>query len=204
MSTTPQQPRGDANSQVSRRLALRTGLLAGAGLAGLATGALSSPRTAAAGWTVIQYSWAWCSDCKSMFYEANGTLGRCAAGGEHYRPFSLFYWHWYWTGSGIVEDVDGFQQNWRWCSKCQGMSYAGFGSGVCPAGGGHNHSISLNYGLFHNGASNSVYQWGWRWCTKCQALFFGLQQAESVCPVSDTHDAGGISYTYSVGINGWG
>jgi hypothetical protein len=138
-----------------------------------------------------------------MFYEDNGTLGRCAAGGGHYRPFSNFYFHWYWTGSGIVQDGDDFQQNWRWCSKCQGMSYFGFGSGVCPDGGSHNHTVSLNYGLFHSSGGTSVYQLGWRWCSKCQALFFGPHQAESVCPVSDQHD-GGDSYNYRVGYVGWG
>src|SRR5207249_4664594 len=39
------------------------------------------------------------------------------------------------------------QQGWLWCRKCQGLHYAGFGAGVCPAGGGHNNA-SWNYVMF--------------------------------------------------------
>ena len=31
------------------------------------------------------------------------------------------------------------QSDWRWCSKCQGLTYAGNSAkGSCPAGGEHN------------------------------------------------------------------
>ena len=40
-----------------------------------------------------------------------------------------------------------FQENWRWCNKCQGLFFAGNSRGVCPAGGTHNSGGSGNYGL---------------------------------------------------------
>ena len=40
------------------------------------------------------------------------------------------------------------QSNWRWCSKCQGLAYAGNGGpGICPAGGHHDHTVSADYTL---------------------------------------------------------
>ena len=39
-----------------------------------------------------------------------------------------------------------YQDNWRWCNKCQGLAYAGnLSLGACPAGGTHDHSGSGNY-----------------------------------------------------------
>jgi hypothetical protein len=43
-------------------------------------------------------------------------------------------------------------------------------------------------------------QAGWRWCLKCQGLFFGLNQAQSVCPAGGTHD-GSQSGNYSLRTN---
>jgi hypothetical protein len=40
------------------------------------------------------------------------------------------------------------QDNWRWCTKCQGLAYAGNPTmGACPAGGQHDHAGSGNYTL---------------------------------------------------------
>ena len=40
------------------------------------------------------------------------------------------------------------QDNWRWCSKCQGLFFAGSPTkGVCPAGGQHSLEGSGNYRL---------------------------------------------------------
>lgn len=38
-------------------------------------------------------------------------------------------------------------------------------------------------------------QEGWDWCKKCQGLFYGPNQAQSVCPAGETHDGSG-SYNY--------
>src|SRR5947199_2217040 len=39
------------------------------------------------------------------------------------------------------------QSNWRWCSICQGLFFAGHSAGVCPLGGGHDGSGSGDYSL---------------------------------------------------------
>jgi hypothetical protein len=77
------------------------------------------------------------------------------------------------------------QNNWRWCNKCQGMHYAGFNSGLCPAFGTHNNVNSYNYALSISGSGQS----NWRWCRQCQGLFFAGNNL-GVCP-SHSHDATG-------------
>ena len=47
------------------------------------------------------------------------------------------------------------QDTWRYCKKCNGLFYAGQygenpGSGLCPAGGGHDGSDSFNYVMYYN------------------------------------------------------
>jgi Common central domain of tyrosinase len=44
------------------------------------------------------------------------------------------------------------QEDWRWCSKCQGLAFAGGGPGPCAAGGSHDHTASGQYRLFVNAA----------------------------------------------------
>ena len=44
----------------------------------------------------------------------------------------------------------GVQDKWRWCSKCQGLTYAGNSAkGPCPAGGEHNQK-GWNYTLMYD------------------------------------------------------
>jgi hypothetical protein len=78
------------------------------------------------------------------------------------------------------------QDNWRWCSKCQGLAFAGGAQGSCPAGGAHDHSTSGHYRLFHN-AVGAPGQSNWRWCSKCQGLTFG-GGAPTPCPAGGNHD----------------
>jgi hypothetical protein len=43
-------------------------------------------------------------------------------------------------------DLPSYQDNWRWCSKCAGLSYGPqAGSSSCPAGGHHSTAASSNY-----------------------------------------------------------
>ena len=68
------------------------------------------------------------------------TLGPCPAGGTHITEGGGDY--------RLVEnDPTAFgQSEWRWCSKCQSLHFAGSSSqGVCPAGGGHISEGSGNY-----------------------------------------------------------
>jgi hypothetical protein len=92
------------------------------------------------------------------------------------------------------------QSNWRWCSKCQGLHFAGSATqGVCPAGGPHIHTGSGNYQLVQNtprypGQSN------WRWCSKCQGMHFAGNATEGTCPAGGLHIHTG-SGSYSIRQN---
>jgi hypothetical protein len=193
--TTNSGTQHGADAGVDRRAALRTGLLAGAGLAGFAVGVLSFPGPAAA--TIYrQYGWLWCSKCEGLFYSWNGTAGRCAAGGGHDGSISVPYWLFY--SDRDSEPIVGFQLLWVWCGRCQALAYAGNGRfGFCPAGGRHNHSGTLNYGLLYGAPAEPGLQTGWAWCHKCESLFFGPHQAESRCPLSGHHD-GSTSFPYDL------
>lgn len=49
-------------------------------------------------------------------------------------------------------------------------------------------------------APKAEIQQNWHWCHKCQGLFYGPNQAKSVCPAGETHD-GSNSFNYPlVGI----
>jgi len=80
------------------------------------------------------------------------------------------------------------QDNWRWCSKCQSLAFAGGNEGICPAGGKHDQRTSYNYVLqmnVHQLPPNS--QDNWRWCSKCQSLAFAGGN-EGICPAGGKHD----------------
>ena len=82
----------------------------------------------------------------------------------------------------------GEQDNWRWCSKCQGLAFGGNPSpGACPAGGTHDHAESGNYRLLQNSWLTPG-QDNWRWCSKCQGLVFGGNPSPGACPAGGTHD----------------
>ncbi len=90
----------------------------------------------------------------------------------------------------------GTQRNWRWCSKCQGLWFAGNpSSGKCPAGSTHIKTGSGNYSLVHN-ATIAPGQSNWRWCSKCQGLWFGGNPSSGKCPAGGTHiKTGSGNYT---------
>jgi hypothetical protein len=84
----------------------------------------------------------------------------------------------------------GTQGNWRWCRKCQGMFFPGNGTtGKCPAGGGHDQSISWQYYLNYEPTydETSSYQRNWRWCGKCQGLFYAGNGTTGKCPAGGGH-----------------
>ena len=93
--------------------------------------------------------------------------------------------------TGIVADQNVGQPNWRWCNKCQGLSFAGnLTPGQCPAGGNHDHAGSGNYDLIHNWI-DAPGQRNWRWCNKCQGLAFGGNANLGPCPAGGNHDHAG-------------
>ena len=51
----------------------------------------------------------------------------------------------------VLLNMGGLQNQWRFCSKCNGLFFVGRGdNGVCPAGGGHDPSQSGDYALLDN------------------------------------------------------
>ena len=82
------------------------------------------------------------------------------------------------------------QSGWRWCSKCQGLFFAGNSTnGRCPADArGHDPSGSGAY-LIDLEQSDTPGQDNWRWCGKCQSLFFNGHTSRGRCPAGQAHDA---------------
>src|SRR5947209_4063339 len=71
------------------------------------------------------------------------------------------------------------QENWRWCNKCEGLTFAGNPKpGSCPAGATCEHASSGNYSLLKDvggllGEIDEIRgQENWRWCNKCEGLTF--------------------------------
>ena len=148
--------------------------------------------------THSQENWRWCTKCQGLAFAGNPTPGNCPAGGTHEH-----------TGSGnysLLNDIGGLlasvpglsgQDNWRWCTKCQGLAFAGNPTpGPCPAGGSHDHAGSADYTLFkdlNEVASIAISyfasgQDNWRWCTKCQGLAFAGNPTPGRCPAKGNHD----------------
>ncbi|KAJ9656825.1 hypothetical protein H2198_004713 [Neophaeococcomyces mojaviensis] len=112
-----------------------------------------------------QKDWSSCTDCRMVWYTANDTAGSCPAKpgqGHKANPeghFSLTF----------EPTLAPGQHDWKWCRKCQGLSYSKNAlRGACPAGGSHEHSGSGNYIL--NNTVTGEGMTGFRWCRKCQTL----------------------------------
>jgi len=205
--------------ELNRRMLLRGGLAAGAGLAvaGLATvGLAGAARAATADLTYqTQYYWAYCNNCAGLWYTANNTAGACpykmlSGGGGHILNPSYSYDLQYnvsGSGGGIK-----YEPGWNWCSRCQGLFFAtNYTSSYCPAkpyGGRHTRGGDA-YSVAYNSSIDGA-QGNWYWCGQCQGLFYcsspelGTEDA-GVCPENPpgSHVGGNIagtvqSYTYDV------
>lgn len=104
------------------------------------------------------------------------------------------------------------QQNWRWCSRCDGLFWVGSGTtgGSCPGGGSHGPNTSGHYRLAMD-VPNYQGQHDWRHCDKCSGLFWaGGQENAGHCPAGGSHSRG-VSSDYVLvmndpsfsGQNGW-
>jgi len=133
-----------------------------------------------------QDNWRWCNKCQGLAFAGNSSPGTCPAGQSHDH-----------SGSGnyrLVQNtpvlLPSSQDNWRWCNKCQGLSFGGSSSsGTCPAGGTHDHAGSGNHDLIQNtSVSIPETQDNWRWCNKCQGLSYGGSSSSGTCPAGGTHD----------------
>ena len=86
------------------------------------------------------------------------------------------------------------QAGWRWCSKCQGLTFAGGSTlGPCPAGDTHLHKGSWNY-IVEYGDPIEGAQANWRSCSKCLTLIFGGSVDAGVCAAGGKHSPSGSNY----------
>jgi len=83
------------------------------------------------------------------------------------------------------------QADWRWCNKCQSLTYSALGAGVCAMGGGHTFDGSGKYYLNLEASNDCGSQAGWRWCNKCQSITYAGAGAPSVCSAGGAHDNNG-------------
>jgi hypothetical protein len=78
-----------------------------------------------------QEEWRWCSKCHGLYFSGKPSIGttegKCPAGGTHSHAGSANYL------LVLNSNVPG-QADWRWCSKCQGLFFAGSPGSKCPAG----------------------------------------------------------------------
>lgn len=96
------------------------------------------------------------------------------------------------------------QRGWRFCRKCYGLFYSGFGTfGRCAAGGGHSGSpsdeSSFDYHVawFDPGVAAGVeYQTGWVYCPRCECLTWA--PGDGWCPGGGHHVIEGTSLAYGV------
>jgi hypothetical protein len=141
-----------------------------------------------------QPGWRWCHKCQGMFFNDNPTKGVCPADGKAHDASQSGK---YVMSFGETEAAEpsspgtfgnvGQQGDWRWCSKCQGLFFAGHAThGVCPADNNqHTTAGSGHYAMRNSGKQNS-----WRWCQKCEGMFFAGNASKGVCPADHkSHDA---------------
>ncbi len=141
-----------------------------------------------------QTAWRLCTKCSLLAFEGIGSTGTCytsEGGGGHDFSSALTY------SIPFTEHV-GAQPGWRWCSKCQLLSYTKFGPAPCPAGETHDHSASGAYSIFPSTLLNG--QPGWRGCSKCNAMTF-TQLSGGLCRDGSPHDVStGERYTLPIDI----
>lgn len=80
------------------------------------------------------------------------------------------------------------EKNWRWCSKCEGLFFAGSTTdlGKCPAGGAHILPTGTNY-IVEISPSPKGWQTNWRKCKKCLGAYFGGFPTSGHCPAGGGH-----------------
>ena len=143
---------------------------------------------------VIIPAWRWCNKCQGLWLAASGG-GSCPAGGNHFVDVHAGRYG-LWGVNGGELPPPNFQDQWKWCHKCQAAFYGpNQGASACPSGGQHDGSSSGNFAMAYNGAGSG--QPGWSWCHKCQGMFTGANQASSHCAAGGTHNGTG-SFDYKV------
>ena len=183
---------------MDRRTLLRAGLVTGLGSVALGAAALTGPVPIDAEpmTLLIQQPWRHCKKCQGLAWWERLAASKCPAGGPHIQSGSLPYYMYYSWDEGPSH---WWQDQWRWCRRCEGLSYNGGVLGWCPAGGRHDHAGSINYLMSHD----NPYLWvprqdGWRFCGKCMGLFYGPGQGSSWCSQSGRHQAHPSSFNYQL------
>jgi hypothetical protein len=138
----------------------------------------------------LQDAWWWCSRCSGLYWSGTpkNVGGVCPAGGQHGQNNSSNY------KLAMGAPTSPGQHDWRWCTKCSGLFWAGGSqnAGACPAGGAHGpRSSSSDYAIDMDDPSFSG-QHGWKFCGKCNGLFWGSSPG-GACPAHGAHQQGGSS-----------
>lgn len=105
------------------------------------------------------------------------------------------------TGRTLALPV-AVQNNWKWCNKCQTLTYAGHpATGPCSAGGSHSHNGSAQYDLTLKYTVGAHEQSNWRWCRKCEALSYAGEPIVGACPGGGSHShLGSGSYVLAMNV----
>jgi hypothetical protein len=204
---------------IKRRSVLRGGLLVGVGLAtaGIASAALTGTAKAVS----PQSNWAYCKNCKGMWYpDGSSPGGVCPAypeSGVFGHVDSTSYRYELFNSSSGGGSSPGYQPNWHWCSQCSGLWTTNQGGGFCPGApswidhhdaGPHTAAGSFEYYLYFDQVSGNNPQPNWRWCGYCAGLYFQGSSGNQagVCPNPNApggyHNEGSGSYNYSVDWDG--
>jgi hypothetical protein len=185
--------------ELNRRMLLRGGLAAGAGLALAGLGAVGFTGVAEAVTFQTQLYWAYCHNCAVLWYTNNNTAGVCTyallyGGGTGHVKSPSFSYELRYNISGTGGPA--YQPGWNWCSACQCLFYAANGhavESVCPATtyfNGPHKTGGFAYSVLYNDVVNGSSQGNWCWCGQCQALF-NSDDADGWCP----GDSGGGPHT---------
>lgn len=163
-----------------------------------------------------QPEWRFCSKCFGMYYngDGQGRKGSCPAGGPH-QPYGFnFVLHYDHARRQPAAGRDS-QFEWRFCSKCFGMFWAGSGDslGRCPVANRvspeftdtRHHPYGFIFGLPHDSPANAG-QPDWRFCRKCFGLFFDDPKNgnKGKCPAGNAHVRAGNSFNFQLPfVNEW-
>ena len=82
-----------------------------------------------------QGNWRWCNKCQALTFAGSASLGKCSGGGNHDHAGSGNYVLPIRAGNAAVP-LD-YQDNFRWCNKCQVLSWRCIVARPCQAGGEH-------------------------------------------------------------------
>ena len=103
----------------------------------------------------------------------------------------------------VPTSPSALQPNWRWCNKCQALTFAGAAQpGPCPATGSHDRTGSANYVVAFGSLPGGGVQSNWQWCNKCQALAFAGGAEPGACSGGGQHaHDGSANYVLAYGAD---